>query len=65
MSKCCKVCGKRLRPSGNTDSLCREHHFEEGNVWVLDFDFNADYYLWRPKFPVKTVGNGIRSKEEQ
>ena len=63
MSKCCKVCGKRLRASGNTDGLCREHHFEEGNVWILEFDFDADYYLWRLKFPAKTAGNGISPKK--
>jgi hypothetical protein len=60
MSKSCKVCGKRLRLSGNTDGLCREHHFEEGNVWVLEFDFDADYYLWKPKFPAKTLENEVR-----
>jgi len=55
----CKVCGKLLPTSGNTDGLCRDHHYEEGNVWVLDFDFDADFYIWRRKFPADTVRNGV------
>lgn len=59
MSRCCKVCGKHLPLSGNTDGLCKEHRFEEGDVWVL----NLDFYSWRPKFPAKTVKNGIKPKK--
>jgi len=63
MTRYCKVCGKRLPPSGNTDCLCKEHRFEEGDVWVLEHDFNADFSAWRPKFPAKTVKNGIKPKK--
>jgi len=62
MTHCCNVCGKRLPRSGNTDNLCRKHQFEEGNVWVLEYDFNADFYIWRPKFPTKTGENGIKPR---
>ena len=63
MIRRCKVCGKPLLRSGNTDGLCREHHFEEGNVWILESNFDADYHVWRPKFPAKTVGNKIKPKK--
>ncbi|MBE0512166.1 hypothetical protein IBX38_03855 [Candidatus Bathyarchaeota archaeon] len=58
-----QVCGKRLPPSGNTDCLCKEHRFEEGDVLVLEYDLDEDFYAWRPKIPARTVGNGIKPKK--
>lgn len=63
MIRRCKVCGKPLLRSGSTDGLCREHRFEEGDVWVLESDFNADYWKWKPKFASKTVGNEVEPKK--